>query len=168
MSDNELPVTVAVRRPDGSVEQVRVGTAVRSGDGFVIRLELNVGGGGAAPRTSVPSAAPRPAATSGGYSGPLPTNFPNYGRSRGAPIQGATQGDLDYYANGARRTLNDPGKSRFHDKERALLAAIEAELSRTGKTAGAPAPAKSYAPPPSDDDGPPPPSDSDMPPLDEE
>jgi hypothetical protein len=38
--------------------------------------------------------------------------------------------DLEYYANGARRSLADPSKSRWHDKERALLAAIEAEIAR--------------------------------------
>ena len=38
--------------------------------------------------------------------------------------------DLEYYANGARRSLNDPGKSRWHDRERQLLASIEAEIAR--------------------------------------
>ena len=33
--------------------------------------------------------------------------------------------DLEYYANGARRSLADSSKARFHDKERSLLAAIE-------------------------------------------
>ena len=48
------------------------------------------------------------------------------------PIRGASAQDLDFYATGARRTLADPGKARFHDKERALLTAIEAEQSRQG------------------------------------
>jgi hypothetical protein len=56
--------------------------------------------------------------------------FPNYGRSKGAPIAGASMQDLEFYANGCRRSLNDPSKSRWHDKERALLAAIEAEIAR--------------------------------------
>ena len=56
--------------------------------------------------------------------------FPNYGRSKGGPIRGATMQDLEYYANGARRSLADPSKARWHDKERALLASIEAEISR--------------------------------------
>ncbi|MFP2929145.1 hypothetical protein ACLESO_28875, partial [Pyxidicoccus sp. 3LG] len=56
--------------------------------------------------------------------------FPNYGRSKGAPVVGATMQDLEFYANGARRSLNDPSKSRWHDKERQLLAAIEAEMAR--------------------------------------
>ena len=58
--------------------------------------------------------------------------FPNYGRSKGQPVAGASRQDLEYYAQGCRRTLADPGKARFHDKERVLLAAIEAELARQG------------------------------------
>ncbi len=58
--------------------------------------------------------------------------FPPYGRSRGMPIRGASVQDLEFYATGARRTLADPGKARFHDKERTLLAAIESELARQG------------------------------------
>jgi hypothetical protein len=52
--------------------------------------------------------------------------FPPYGRSKGAPIAGATMQDLEYYASGSRRTLADPAKARWHDKERQMLAAIEA------------------------------------------
>jgi hypothetical protein len=47
-------------------------------------------------------------------------------------IRGASAQDLEFYATGARRTLADPGKARFHDKERALLTAIEAEQARQG------------------------------------
>lgn len=121
MNDQALPVTVAVTRPDGSVEHVRVGTAYRTPDGFSLKLgELSIG---AAP--AEPPSRRAPAAPAGEVS-----TFPNYGRSRGAPIHGASVQDLEYYAAGARRTLADPGKARFHDKERALLAAIEAELER--------------------------------------
>jgi hypothetical protein len=81
------------------------------------------------------AAAPRPAA-SGAPAGGLV--FPPYGRSKGAPIYGASIGDLEFYANGCRRTLADPAKSRFHDKEKALLAAIEAEVARQGGGAGGP------------------------------
>jgi hypothetical protein len=130
MSENELPVTVAVRRPDGGVEHVRVGTATRTADGFSVKLfELTIGEGAAAQRSPPAARAQRPAASP---SGPAPTVFPNYGRSKGAPIAGANRQDLEFYATGARRTLSDPGKARFHDKERALLAAIEAELGRQG------------------------------------
>ncbi|WNG21510.1 hypothetical protein [Cystobacter fuscus] len=131
MSD-QFPVTVAVRRPDGRVEQVRVGTAVRNGEGFSLKLgELSIGSS----PDAAPAAAPRRAYSSGGGGGGGGGGgdisvFPNYGRSKGAPIQGATMQDLEYYANGARRSLGDPSKSRWHDRERALLASIEAEIAR--------------------------------------
>ena len=66
-----------------------------------------------------------PAATGG-------ATFPNYGRSKNQPVAGASSQDLEYYAAGCRRTLDDPGKSRWHDRERVLLAAITAEIARQG------------------------------------
>lgn len=127
----QLPVTVAVRRPDGSVEQVRVGTASRTQDGFSLQLgELSIGAVPDAPARSAAAPQARPAGAGGGMS------LPNYGRSKGAPVVGASMQDLEYYANGCRRTLADPGKSRWHDKERELLAAIEAEIARQGGGGG--------------------------------
>ena len=125
MRNDELPVTVSVTREDGSVEHVQVGTAVRRGEGFSVRLfELTIGSGGEAVRTAGP-ARRAPSAP-----GEPPTVFPPYGRSKGQPIRGASAQDLEFYATGARRTLADPGKARFHEKERALLVAIEAEQAR--------------------------------------
>ena len=123
------PVTVAVRRADGGVEQVRVGWATRTAEGFSLELgELTIGATPVAvPRAA--AAAPRP--PGGGMT------FPNYGRSKGAPIAGASMQDLEYYASGCKRTLNDPAKSRWHDKERELLAAIDAEIARQGGGGGA-------------------------------
>ena len=63
---------------------------------------------------------PRATAESGGG-----VCFPNYGGAKGQPVAGAAPKDLDYYAAGARRSLGDPEKSRFHAKETALLAAID-------------------------------------------
>lgn len=123
MNDQSFPVTVLVKRPDGSVESVRVGTAVRAEDGFRLSLgELSIG------LTADPaqSRAPREASASGDRG----AVFPPYGRSKGAPIAGASIADLEYYINGSRRSLNDPGKARWHEKERALLAVMEAELAR--------------------------------------
>lgn len=154
MSD-ELPVFVAVTRQDGGVEQVQVGTATRQGDGFALRLgEMTIGGAPARGSASAGggSYAPAPARGGGGASGPLPTTLPNYGRSKGAPVRGASQGDLEFYANGARRSLADPSKARFHDKERALLEAIDQELARQRGGGGG-----------GEGDEPPPPGDEDAP-----
>ena len=84
-----------------------------------------------------------PSSASGQMSlpGGAPTTLPPYGRSKGLPIAGASRDDLDYYISGCRRTLADPMKSRWHDKERVLLAVLEAELAR-----GAAAPATDPAP----------------------
>jgi hypothetical protein len=127
MSEQGYPVTVAVRRPDGRVEQVRVGTAFKNAEGFTLKLgEMSIG---SAPDAAAP-AARRAAPAAGGGGGGDGMVFPNYGRSKGAPVVGASLQDLEFYANGARRSLNDPSKSRWHDKERQLLAAIEAEIAR--------------------------------------
>jgi hypothetical protein len=122
VNDQSLPVTVLVKRPDGSSESVRVGTAVRVDDGFRLTLgELSIG----ATADTASTRGPRAAAGSG--DGMV---FPPYGRSKGAPIAGASIQDLEFYISGSRRSLDDPSKSRWHDKERVLLAALEAELAR--------------------------------------
>ena len=156
MSEQSFPVTVAVRRADGSTEQIRVGTAVRAGEGFRLTLGDLAIGAAADP----PSRRP-PVATADGCA-----VFPPYGRSKGAPVAGASQADLEYYANGCRRTLADPAKSRWHEKERVLLAAIEAEMARQGSGSrgdeyggrGA-----NGGEPAFDDDGVPPRTDEDVP-----
>jgi hypothetical protein len=136
VSDQDYPVNVKVVQPDGRVELVRVGTARREGDGFTLKLgELSIGG-----VPDAPAAARR--AAPAGEGGMV---FPPYGRSKGQPIAGASTQDLDFYAKGCRRTLADPGKARWHDKERVLLQAIEAEMARQ----------RGEAPPHSDDDAPP-------------
>jgi hypothetical protein len=154
MSDR-WPVTVAVTRPDGSVEHVRVGTAVKQGEGFTLSLEPMtikpegaVRGGAPAPARSAPRA--------GG--GGTEMVFPPYGRSKGMPISGASMQDLEFYANGSRRSLADPGKARFHEKEKVLLAAIEGEIARQkgeggGGGGGGSSPSDDI-PPPGDDDAP--------------
>jgi len=123
VADPSFPVTVLVQRPNGQSEHVRVGTAVRVGDSFRLTLgELAIG----TTPDSAPARRPAPAA-SGGADGMV---FPPYGRSRGAPIAGASIQDLEFYINGSRRSLDDPSKARWHEKERVLLAAMEAELAR--------------------------------------
>ncbi len=149
MSD-QFPVTVAVTRNDGSVEQVRIGTATKTNEGFSLSLgELSIGS------TAVPRAAAggmaRPAGGGGGGGDGMV--FPPYGRSKGMPVRGGSMQDLEYYANGCKRTLNDPSKSRWHDKERVLLAAIEAEIARQGGGGGGGS-GQEEPPPPGDEDAP--------------
>lgn len=76
--------------------------------------------------------------------------FPNYGGAKGQLIAGASMKDLAFYANGCRRTLDDPSKARFHDKETRMLAAIEAEIARQ-QGGDAPPHDDADAPPPNDD-----------------
>jgi hypothetical protein len=150
-------VTVTVNRPDGSVEHVRVGTAVKAGENFSVSFDaMSIRPEGAAPprasstRASSGGSAPRAA---GGGDGMV---FPPYGRSKGLPVSGASLQDLEFYANGCRRTLGDPGKARWHDKEKVLLAAIEAEIASQGAGGGDQrGPGDDDVPPPSDDDAPP-------------
>lgn len=108
-----------------------------------------------------PPPAPSPLAgrrTTNGSAGAHPSAFfPNYGNLKGQPIHGAPLKDLNFYANGSRRTLADASKARFHDAERALLAQIEAEIHAQQSSTSPPQPA-SYS-----DNEPPPPSDEDAP-----
>jgi hypothetical protein len=150
MSAQSFPVTVLVQRPNGSSEHVRVGTAVRVGDSFRLTLgELAIG----TTPDSAPARRAAPASSAGGEG----MVFPPYGRSRGAPIAGASIQDLEFYINGSRRSLEDPSKARWHEKERVLLAAMEAELARQkggGGSTSAPAGDDYFddAPPHTDDD----------------
>lgn len=115
----EFPVTVTL----ATGAKVRIGTAVTTEEGFDLRFDvLSIGGTADAQRS-------RPSNGDFGGGGGI---FPNYGKSKGAPISGASMQDLEYYANGARRSLGDPSKARWHDKERVLLAAIDAEIERQG------------------------------------
>ena len=72
-----------------------------------------------------------PKASGGGGAGV----FPPFGQSKGEPIHGASEKTLRFYAGASLRTLADAAKERFHDKERALLAAYVNELERQGKDA---------------------------------
>jgi len=157
---DRFPVYVTVTRDDGRAEQVRIGSASKADDGFTLIFDaMSIGGTPMKASAAAPArtSAPRAAAPSGGGDGML---LPNYGRSKGMPVVGASRQDLEFYANGARRSLNDPSKSRWHDKERQLLAAIEAEIARQDGGGGGggddfgDAPNDSHIPPPSDEDAP--------------
>lgn len=98
---------------------------------------------------AVAASAGRPAAPAG-----TGAFFPNYGRSKGAPIAGASMAELDYYAGNARKSIADPAKEKWRDKETALLTAIDAERKRQDPGCHvAPMPGSTEA-----DFGPPPPS----------
>ncbi len=158
MNDQSFPVTVLVKRPDGTSESVRVGTAVRANDGFRLSLgELSIG---LAADPAQASRAPRAASSAGGDQGLV---FPPYGRSKGAPIAGASVQDLEFYISGSRRSLDDPSKSRWHDKERVLLAALEAELARQRGGDAGDQDSGSRSGPPDDYDAAPVHSDDDIP-----
>lgn len=88
-----------------------------------------------------------PARASG--SGPV---FPPYGKSKGQPIAGASVQDLEYYAKGCERSLADDSKARWHDKERVLLSAINAELAKHGRSNAAPTGGDDFGGPPEDAD----------------
>ena len=148
-------VTVSVQRQDGSVEEIRVGTATKTGEGFSLKLgELSIGSQPVATASASRGPVLRavPSGGGGGGGGGDGMVFPPYGRSKGMPISGATMQDLDFYVNGSRRSLSDPTKARFHDKERVLLAAIEAEIAR--QSGGGSGHDDSQIPPPGDEDAP--------------
>lgn len=153
-----FPVYVNVTRDDGRTEQVRVGTATREGDGFTLQFDAMSLGGRPVAAASAPARASRAKS-----SAPAPAAdglvFPNYGRSKGQPVAGASLQDLEFYANGSRRTLADPSKARWHDKEKGFLAALEAEMARQR---GEEPPSGDDVPPPGDGDMPPP-GDDDAP-----
>jgi hypothetical protein len=120
----QYPVFVEVRRGDGSSEQVRVGTATKGASGFLLQIgELSIGAEPVAARLGVSTRNSASGDTSGGV-------LPNYGRAKGMPIRGAALADLEFYLNGSKRSLSDPSKARFHDKERQMMAQIEAEIAR--------------------------------------
>ncbi len=69
------------------------------------------------------------------------------------PAEVSKRSPLDFYINGSRRSLDDPSKARWHEKERVLLAAMEAEFARQrGGGGGAPGRDSFDEPPPYSDD----------------
>ena len=52
-----------------------------------------------------------------------------FGRSKGHPVAGAKLADLQWVAGAVRTSIEDPAKERWADSNRALLAALEAEIA---------------------------------------
>lgn len=165
---------------DGTFEVVTtLGEAMDSGDKAAFKamsgalkyshteyFEIPTFGAGADPESASPELAGRPATNSAppaSRPAARPANaaprsnqahagavLPNYGSLKGQPVAGQKVKDLEYYANGCRKSLGDPSKARWHEKEQTLLAAIEAEIdAQTGGTQ------------PHDNDEPPPHTDGD-------
>lgn len=108
-------------------QRQRIGTANQAEDGsFVIVL-----GGflvvGAAETGGQRQAGTRPTSSGGGG-----MCFPPYGRNKGQPIAGAQMEQLLWYAGNAVKSINDPAKSRWREKESALLEALNAEIIAQG------------------------------------
>lgn len=59
-----------------------------------------------------------------------PTTFPNFGKSKGAPIAGAPLAELELYAVRMRESVENPEKARFKAHNRAMLEALEAEIDK--------------------------------------
>lgn len=55
-----------------------------------------------------------------------------FGRNKGKTIAEVDEADLKYLQGAFQRDLDDPSKSRFHDKTRAQLAAVTGELQYRG------------------------------------
>lgn len=123
-------------------QRVRVGTAHRAEDGaFVLVLGGTLGIG--------PSEGPaRAAGASSGGGGRDGGTFPPFGRMKGKLIRGAPLSDLEWYSEAVRRSVEDPTKARWRDKNEEMLRNLEAEIHRQNGGEG-------YTPPqnpPSDDD----------------
>lgn len=105
--------------------RTRIGTANQAEDGsFVIVLGgFLVVGAAEGPSRSQSNARP----SSGGSA-----VFPPYGRNKGQPIAGAQMEQLLWYAGNAVKSINDPAKSRWREKESALLEALNAEIIAQG------------------------------------
>lgn len=115
--DRGIPITLALTRKDGSIKRVRLGVALSGDDG----LTLQVAEAGLERLREALLERPAPEAAA---------------PAMAAAGDSASIQELEVYAARARRTLADPSKARWHERERAVLAAIEEELARRRAAAG--------------------------------
>jgi len=102
-------------------QRSRIGTATQAEDGsFVVVL------GGFLVVGAAEGQSQRAASGGGGAC------FPPYGRNKGQPIYNAPMDALTWYAGNAVKSINDPAKARWREKEMALLGALNAEIVRQG------------------------------------
>jgi len=81
---------------------------------------------------AVEALAARPVATAAApavASGPV---F-GFGRSKGSPVATATAEDCEYYGGRCLASIADPAKAQYVERERKMLAAINARLKALGK-----------------------------------
>jgi hypothetical protein len=139
---SSMPVTKADAHGTGSATTYAKRQALCAAVGVVPVDEVDDDGNAASdvhPMSVAPTRLPTPAPMKANAPVPQradpPTRgmtFPNFGRQKGQAIYGADMEALQFYAAAALRSLNDPAKERFHDKERTLLAALNAEMQRQG------------------------------------
>lgn len=129
MTEKGVAVTVKVRRDDGSTEHVRVGTAYRADGAFRIRFgEMFIADAGLPRGLAVETE---------GEAIPLkvePVSWKDPASVASTANDTSALRGLEFCAERARRNLANPAKARWHEDERALLEAIEAELSRQRRT----------------------------------
>jgi hypothetical protein len=58
--------------------------------------------------------------------------FPPFGRKKGQPIAGCDLENLEWYRGAIQRSVDDPQRANFREKNQAVLDAIEAEIARQG------------------------------------
>lgn len=116
MSDG-FPVYVVVGNT-----RTRVGAAHKYEDGYSIAFGgLSIG--------ATPDAHSTQRRASSGDSG---ARLPNFGRSAGGPVYGASMRDLAFYQGVLAKNVEDESKARWREQNQATLDAIEAEIARQG------------------------------------
>lgn len=100
----------------------RIGTAHQQQDGgFVLVLggTLSLGPGQAS-------------SSRGGVAGASGAVFPPFGRRKGQPIAGCDLENLEWYRAAVQKSVDDPARAQWREKNQAVLDAIEAEIARQG------------------------------------
>lgn len=100
----------------------RIGTAYQQQDGgftLVLGGTLSLGPG-------------QPISSRGGAAGASGAVFPPFGRKKGQPIAGCDLENLEWYRAAVQRSVDDPSRAQWREKNQAVLDAIEAEIARQG------------------------------------
>lgn len=104
-------------------QRVRVGTATQEADGsFLLTLVASIGPAEATSRAA--------GASSGGGGISHGPRLPNFGRSAGQAVEGASMRDLTFYESVLAKNVEDESKARWRDQNQATLDAIRAEIHR--------------------------------------